>query len=81
MIRHSKRSEREVVAGRTPGAGQRRVVLDQAAMIQRAGERSVPEAADRDDVRRRYEAVLTGPLRARGGASQSRVSYWALSRR
>jgi hypothetical protein len=28
-------------------------------MIQRASERSVPEAADRDDVRRRYEAVLT----------------------
>jgi hypothetical protein len=27
-------------------------------MIQRASERSVPEAADRDDVRRRYAAVL-----------------------
>ena len=42
----------------TSGAGQRRVVLDQAAMIERAGERSVPEAADRDDVRRRDQAVL-----------------------
>jgi hypothetical protein len=28
-------------------------------MIDRACERSVPEAADRADVRRRYEAVLT----------------------
>ena len=27
-------------------------------MIQRASERSVPEAADREDVRRRYGAVL-----------------------
>lgn len=42
----------------TSSAGQRRVLLDQAAMIQRASERSVPGAADRDDVRRRYEAVL-----------------------
>ena len=42
----------------TSNAGQRRVLLDQAAMIQRASERSVPEAADRDDVRRRYAAVL-----------------------
>jgi hypothetical protein len=28
-------------------------------MIDRASERSVPEAADRADIRRRYEAVLT----------------------
>jgi hypothetical protein len=35
------------------------VLLDQAAMIDRACERSVPEAADRADVRRRYEAILT----------------------
>jgi hypothetical protein len=42
----------------TSSAGQRRVLLDQAAMIQRDSERSVPEAADRDDVRRRYGAVL-----------------------
>jgi uncharacterized membrane protein len=39
--------------------GQRRVLLDQAAMIDRASERSVPEAADRADIRRRYEAILT----------------------
>jgi uncharacterized membrane protein len=42
----------------TTGAGQRRVLLDQAAMIQRANERSVSEEADRADVRRAYEAVL-----------------------
>ena len=42
----------------TSSPGQRRVLLDQAAMIQRASERSVPEAADREDVRRRYGAVL-----------------------
>ena len=47
----------KIMAG-TSSAGQRQVLLDQAAMIQRASERSVPEAADRDDVRRRYEAVL-----------------------
>src|SRR5580704_2203205 len=43
----------------TTGDGQRRVLLEQAAMIDRASERSVPEAADRADIRRRYEAILT----------------------
>jgi uncharacterized membrane protein len=43
----------------TSGPGQRRVLLDQAGMIQRACERSVPEEADRADVRRSFEAVLT----------------------
>jgi hypothetical protein len=42
----------------TSGAGQRRVLIDQAMMIERASERSVPEEADRADVRRRFEAVL-----------------------
>ncbi len=42
----------------TSGPGQRRVLLEQAEMIQRASERSVPEEADRVDVRRSYEAVL-----------------------
>ncbi len=42
----------------TTSAGQRRVLLDQAGMIQRASERSVPEEADRADVRRAFEAVL-----------------------
>jgi uncharacterized membrane protein len=43
----------------TTSDGQRRVLLEQAAMIDRASERSVPEAADRADIRRRYEAMLT----------------------
>jgi len=43
----------------TSGASQRRLLLDQAEMIQRASERSVAEASDRADVRRRFEAVLT----------------------
>jgi uncharacterized membrane protein len=42
----------------TTDAGQRRLLLDQAEMIQRASERSVAEASDRADVRRRFEAVL-----------------------
>jgi uncharacterized membrane protein len=50
----------------TSSAGQRRVLLEQAAMIQRASERSVPEKADRDDVLRRYEAVLTADSRLAG---------------
>jgi uncharacterized membrane protein len=36
----------------------RQVLLDQAAMIQRANVRSVPEIADRQDVQRRYDALL-----------------------
>jgi uncharacterized membrane protein len=43
----------------TSDAGQRHVLLDQAAMIDRLCDRTVPEACDRADVRRRYEAVLT----------------------
>ena len=45
---------------------QRRVLLEQAAMIDRASERSVPEADDRADVRRRYEAVLAMETRLAG---------------
>ena len=47
----------------TSSAGQRRVLVDQAEMIQRLAERSVPEKADRDDIRRRYEAVLAADVR------------------
>ena len=43
----------------TTNDGRRQVLLEQAAMIDRASERSVPEANDRADVRRCYEAVLT----------------------
>jgi uncharacterized membrane protein len=43
----------------TSSPAQREVLLEQAAMIIRASEESVPEQADRADVRRRYDAVLT----------------------
>ena len=60
------------IMAETTSEAQRRVLLEQAAMINRACERSVAEAADRADVQRRYEAVLTaeGRLAASGpGAS------------
>ena len=44
---------------RPTSEGQRRVLLEQVAMINRACERSVPEASDRADIQRRYEAILT----------------------
>jgi uncharacterized membrane protein len=51
------------IMAETSSQGQRRVLLDQAAMILRASERSVPEKADREDIQRRYEAVLTADYR------------------
>jgi uncharacterized membrane protein len=42
----------------TTQADQRQVLLDQAAMIQRANLESVPEQADRADVQRRYDNLL-----------------------
>jgi uncharacterized membrane protein len=59
------------IMAETSSAGQRRVLLEQAAMIQRASERSVPEGADRDDVRRRYEEVLAADSR---GAERARAA-------
>ena len=47
------------IMAETTTDGQRRVLLEQAQMINRACERSVPEASDRADVQRSYEAVLT----------------------
>ncbi len=47
------------IMAETTTEGQRRVLLEQAAMINRACERSVPEASDRADIQRRYEAILT----------------------
>ncbi len=65
----------------TSSAGQRRVLLGQAAMIQRAGERSVAEKADRDDIQRRYEEVLTAGDRsaARSGPADGTSSPVSLS--
>jgi len=57
MIRELEALARIMAETREPG--QRRVLLEQAAMIDRACDRSVPEADDRADVRRRYEAVIT----------------------
>jgi uncharacterized membrane protein len=51
------------IMAETTSEGQRRVLLEQAAMIDRACERSVPEGDDRADVRRSYEAVLTAEPR------------------
>jgi|SRR5450755_3758185 uncharacterized membrane protein len=60
----------------TSSTAQRQVLLDQAAMILRASKRSVPEEADRDDIRQQYEQVLTAsqqpgpssPVSLAGGA-------------
>jgi uncharacterized membrane protein len=49
------------------GAGQRQVLLDQGDMIMRGADRSVPEAADRDDIRRRYDVLVAAGRRAAGG--------------
>ena len=54
------------IMAETTSSGQRRVLLEQAEMIERACERSVPEAADRADVRRRYEAIFTLESRLTG---------------
>jgi uncharacterized membrane protein len=52
----------------TTSAEQRELVLEQAAMILRASDESVPEQSDRADVRRRYEEVdAAGSSRANGG--------------
>jgi len=48
----------------TSTPAQREVLLEQAEMIMRACEESVPEEADRADVRRRYEAVRTARQRS-----------------
>jgi uncharacterized membrane protein len=42
----------------TTDSGQRQVLLDQAAMISRAADRSVLEDSDREDIRRRYTDLL-----------------------
>jgi uncharacterized membrane protein len=51
----------------TTSPEQREVLLEQAEMILRASEESVPEAADRADVRRRYDAVRSANSITTGG--------------
>src|SRR5512142_846049 len=58
------------IMAETTSEGQRRVLLEQAAMISRACDRSVPEAADRADIQRRYEAVLTAEARLTASAGE-----------
>jgi uncharacterized membrane protein len=54
----------------TSSAEQRAVLVEQAEMILRSSEESVPEAADRMDVRRRHAAVLSAAEAS--GAQQRR---------
>lgn len=54
----------------TTEVGQRRVLVEQAQMIQRSSERSVTEEADRADVRRSFEAVLTVEARLAARTTQ-----------
>ena len=56
----------KVMAAAPPGRSQ--VLLDQAAMIARVSERTVPEPADQDDIAARYQALLS--LHARAASSQ-----------
>jgi uncharacterized membrane protein len=55
-------------------ADRRQVLLDQAAMIARVGERTVPEPADQADVNARYRALLALaglPAAGQAGAGQA----------
>ena len=56
----------------TTSAEERELLLEQAAMILRSSEESVPEPADRADVRSRYDAVLAA-------ASSSTMAPWPTS--
>ena len=46
------------IIDQTPDPARRATLLRQAECIQRANLRTVPDQADRDDVTRRYEAIL-----------------------
>jgi uncharacterized membrane protein len=52
------------VMAHTTTADQRGVLMEQAAMIVRASDESVPEESDRADVRRRYDLVRVAESRA-----------------
>ena len=47
----------KAIMEQTTDADQARVLMDQAAMIQRANLESVPEESDRADVERRYSTL------------------------
>jgi len=52
-------------------ASRSQVLLDQAAMIQRVCERTVPEAEDQADITARYEALLALHTQATGAEPES----------
>ncbi len=56
------------IMAHTQTAEQREVLLEQAAMIQSSSDESVPEPSDRDDIRRRYDAVLDAERMQSAGA-------------
>ena len=53
-----------VMAVASPGRTQ--VLLDQAALLQRLSERTVPEPADQADIAARYQALLELHAKASG---------------
>ena len=55
----------------TTSAGQRELLLEQAAMIQRANEESVHEPADQADVKREYDEVVAAAWRMSDSVSGS----------
>jgi uncharacterized membrane protein len=59
----------------TTASDQRELLLAQAAMILRAGEESVPEAADRAAIRSAYDAAAATPTRRQGGVSAGQNLY------
>ena len=62
-----------VIPGRQPDV-EPRVLLDQAAMIQRVNLRTVPEEEDRADVTAAYEAVLAVRGEAAAGTDAQPVA-------
>jgi uncharacterized membrane protein len=56
------------IMDRTMNAEQRELLLEQAVMIERACDESVPEPADRADVQRAYESVLAAGERMEAAA-------------
>ncbi len=58
----------------TTAPEQRALLLEQAAMILRAGEESVPEPADRADIQREYECVVAAAEGVWTGGGQTTVT-------
>jgi uncharacterized membrane protein len=65
LIRQLENLEKVTESARTPG--QREILLHHADLILRTSEESVPEEADRRDVRRAYDAVVAATQRSWDG--------------